>query len=238
MAQGVLSEDCKTRMRASNEFLRYSRSHQVAGLKRTLEQDYPSAALYLRDAMQFVQELGSAGEVTEAVWQMAVDRSSDSPARSDGQTAEAASRLVDAVLDRLRTERPVNQLHLMLSLLEWARSPDPTVASVFWRAVTSLLKDQDSQIRTVAAVALVDLAPGHAGLPTYEELMSLMLDGLTSTDSSVRYVASLKVMPNLHPDLCYNPLDAPEIRQEAVRALRRRWDDVFATLHSRAELLQ
>jgi hypothetical protein len=237
-ARGILSSDCRTRMRASNDFLRYARTEDVAGITHILDRDYPRVGRYLGDAMQFVRELAAAREVTEAAMKTALETSLRDVGEFEMRPVEFVSRYAAALMERIRAEHPVNQFHLVLILVESSRHPQPAVASVFVEAVQNLLKDQNPAIRTVAAVAVFDFKEHAEHLPGFDELMRRMLDGLLSPDGSVRYMASLKVLPNLHPDICYNPLDPSDVRQEAVRALRTRWEQVFAVLNPHAGLVQ
>jgi hypothetical protein len=237
-ARGILSPDCRTRMRASNDFLRYTRTEDVAGITHILERDYPRAARYLGHAMQFVRDLSAAREVTEAAMKIALEVSLSNVGEFETRPVEFVSRYVGVLMERIHTERPVNQFHLILILVESSRHPQPAVAGVFLEALQSLLKDQNPALRTVAAVAVFDLKEQQGHLAGFEDLMRAMLDGLVSPDPSVRYMASLKVVPNLHPDICYNPLDPSDIRQEAVRALKARWEEVFAILNPHAGLVR
>jgi hypothetical protein len=237
-ARGILSPDCRTRMRASNDFLRYTRTEDIAGITNILERDYPRAARYLSDAMQFVRDLEAAREVTDAAVKTALETALRDVGEFEAKPVDFASRYAGVLMERIRVEHPVNQFHIVLVLVESTRHPQPAVANVFLEAVQNLMADQNPALRTVAAVAVFDFKGQGEHLPGFEELMRRMLDGLLSHDASVRYMASLKALPNLHPDICYNPLDPSDVRQEAVRALKARWEEVFAILNPHAGLIR
>lgn len=228
LIRGALARDCKERYHTVVSFIKEADSPSLLSLEKELKQKSPQAAVYLKDAIEFVRLADVAGAKTETLIKSRVRTATqktklDNKKQStEAEQAKVAEYLVSSLLTDIDSEkRSLNQAFIMGYLAQQAVHYYPgKEAKPFLEALDRLISNPMLRLRVLAASALASVEPR---LKSDKILIPILIEGLKSKEFLVRYYSQDSLQLLTKQEICFNPLDPSGERLQAAAAWQKWW---------------
>jgi len=186
----------------------------------------PQAANYLKDAFDFLESIIVVAETTEQLIKSRLAEVSQkaAPDRKGGKSGEVeiTEAFADTLLTDINTATVLDEQALIVGYLAQQAVhyyPDKE-ATPFLGSLDRLLSGQELKLRVFAASAL---ALSDTQIRSTETLTPILIAGLMGNEFSIRYYAHTSLSLLAKQDICYNPLDPPNDRDQAMVAWKEWW---------------
>ncbi len=211
----VLSEDCAIRHDAVSSLIQDADPAAILDLQKELEQRSPKAAIYVKDAIDFVQSMERAAVNAEAVTKDAIEFSTSRM----GEEEEVADTVVSFLSRHVNSENSSVTQALLIGHMagQAAHYGSEDEANPFLDALDNWMLGNDLRLRVFAAAAL-----SVTEMETAVTLTPIILEGLGSDEFPVRYYSQYALQRHSQ-EICFNPLDPPAQRLPAMAAWQEWW---------------